>query len=60
MNITFYGKDGYSFIPEKPGVPIYFGDREYIKAPLAGQEYVRDPFLNTITNQLIMCYSVPV
>ena len=60
VNITFYGKDGYSFIPEKPGVPIYFGDREYIKAPLAGQEYVRDPFLNTITNQLIMCYSVPV
>ena len=60
VNITFYGKDGYSFIPEKPGVPIYFGDREYIKAPLAGQEYVRDPFINTITNQLIMCYSVPV
>ena len=60
VNITFYGKDGYSFIPEKPGVPIYFGDREYIKAPLAGKEYVRDPFLNTITNQLIMCYSVPV
>ena len=60
INIAYYGKDGYSYIPEKPGEPVYFGDRGYIKAPLNGQEYIRDPFMNTITNQLIMCYSVPV
>ncbi|MCQ2240112.1 methyl-accepting chemotaxis protein [Treponema sp.] len=60
VNIAFYDKDGYSYIPEKPGVPVYFGDRGYIKAPLSGKEYIRDPFVNTITGQLIMCYCVPV
>ncbi|WP_407399914.1 methyl-accepting chemotaxis protein [Treponema sp.] len=60
VNIAFYDKDGYSYIPEKPGVPVYFGDRSYIKAPLSGKEYIRDPFVNTITGQLIMCYCVPV
>ncbi len=60
VNIAYYGADGYSFIPEKPGVPIYFGDRAYIKAPLSGKEYICDPFINAITNTLIMCYAVPV
>lgn len=59
-NIAFFDKDGYSYIPEKQGVPVYFGDRDYIKNALKGIENITDPFLNSVTNKVIMCYSIPV
>ena len=57
-NVAFYDKDGNTF--RANGTPINFADREYFKQSVAGNDYVSDPTISTVTNSVLQHYGVPV
>ncbi len=60
FNFAYYGPDGLTYIPERPGQPIDLSDRAYFKIPMTGKDYIGDPFVNNVTGQYTMFYGVPV
>ena len=58
QNIAFYDKDGFAII--STGVKHDFSQSDYVKSALAGNTFISDPRPSTVTDQLLMFYSVPV
>ncbi len=58
-NISIYDIDGNSF--KADGSPLFLGDRDYFKVPRqTGSDYIGDPTLSPVTNEVYMYYAVAV
>ena len=58
-NVTMYDLEGNTF--KSDGAPINLGDRIYFKVPReSGIDYIGDPTLSPVTNEVYMYYAIPV
>ncbi len=57
-NVAFYDKDGFALVAN--GVRHDFSASDYIKSALSGKNCITDPRPSTVSDQILMFYSVPV
>ncbi|MCQ2611503.1 MAG: methyl-accepting chemotaxis protein [Treponema sp.] len=57
-NIAFYDVNGFSYSAD--GVKRDFSKASYFKGAMEGKRWTRPPALNSITNSVLMFFSVPV